>query len=192
MIQSWLGLVKLTVLRSDPARRVCAGFPPFQGEGQGGDGLSLARFTQRYETDSHINAAMPALHTCSSSCDCIPETPTAPTHSPCTTMGTPPCTGSTGMLSSTSRPAAMRSSLALVERRDTAALRAFSAAICAVTGEAPFIRVRSKRWPPSSTMAMVAFQLFFAASASQAAVIFWQSSWVRHGLVRIVGFHSFD
>ena len=36
---------------------------------------------------------MPAFAICSSSCDCTPDTPTAPMHAPSTTIGRPPCTG---------------------------------------------------------------------------------------------------
>jgi len=55
-------------------------------------------------------------------------------------IGTPPCTRQHRHLQQRTRPAAILSSLTLVERRETAALRPFSVAICAVTGAAPSMR----------------------------------------------------
>src|SRR5215510_12659968 len=40
--------------------------------------------------DGHPNALMPAWATCSSSCDCTPDTPIAPTHSFSCMIGRPP------------------------------------------------------------------------------------------------------
>src|SRR5580765_1908248 len=127
--------------------------------------------------------AIPALAICSSSCDCTPETPTAPTHSAPTMIGTPPWIGRTGMLRSAFLPALTRSSQFLVVRRDTAALRPFSIATCALNGVAPSRRTSHSMWPPSSRMAIVTFHLFLRASASAAAPIFLQSSRVRQGLL---------
>src|SRR5258706_9906584 len=60
-------------------------------------------------------------------------------------IGTPPCTGSTGMPSRAVRPAAMRSSQFLVVRRDTDAVRPFSIAIWAFAGVAPSMRTSQSR-----------------------------------------------
>ena len=65
------------------------------------------------------------------------------------------------------------------------AVYALAGAICAEIGAAPSRRCNHSRWPPSSSMAMTTFQLFLRASASQAAIIFLQSSSVRQGLVFI-------
>ena len=61
----------------------------------------------------------------------IANTPTAPTHWPSCMIGTPPCTGKTGMPSIDSRPPEIRSSQVLVERRDTAEVRPLPIAISA-------------------------------------------------------------
>src|SRR3972149_11078608 len=98
-------------------------------------------------------------------------------------IGSPPCTGSTGILSMTIRPPTMRSSQFLVERRDTAALRPFSTATWALKGVAPSILWSHNRCPPSSKIAIATFHLFLIASASHAAAIFLRSLSVRHGLV---------
>src|SRR5687767_3981878 len=83
------------------------------------------------------SAATPALATCSSSCDCTPETPMAPTHSPCTMIGTPPWIGVlTGALANAGR-SLMRSSQNLVGRREIAEDSAFPMAIFDVKGPAP-------------------------------------------------------
>src|SRR5262249_59709390 len=44
-------------------------------------------------TDLYVRAAAPAPAICSSSCDCTPDTPMAPTHSFWYMRGTPPCNG---------------------------------------------------------------------------------------------------
>jgi len=90
------------------------------------------------------------------------------------------------MLSSSGR-ALMRSCQASVERRDSAAVRPFSTAMRALAGDAPSMRARCSRWPPSSRIAITTFQLFLRASASAAAVILRQSSSVSIGLVFIAG-----
>src|SRR5262245_36912997 len=79
----------------------------------------------------------------------------------------------------------MRSSQNLVERRDRPAVDALPMATSAVIGPAPSIRSRCSRKPESSTMAMLTAHLFLVASALQAAIIFWTSADVRHGLVRM-------
>ena len=64
------------------------------------------------------SAFIPAAAICSSSCDCTPEIPTAPTQVPSTTIGRPPCTGVTpGIFSIAMRPPLTRSSHIAVERR---------------------------------------------------------------------------
>ena len=56
-------------------------------------------------------------------------------------------------------------------------------AMRALAGDAPSMRTRCSRCPPSSRMAMQTFQLFFLASASAAAEILRQSSRVSIGRV---------
>src|SRR5687768_802614 len=90
-----------------------------------------------YRVTPYPSAATPALATCSSSCDCTPETPMAPTHSPCTMIGTPPWIGVlTGALANAGR-SLMRSSQNLVGRREIAEDSAFPMAIFDVKGPAP-------------------------------------------------------
>ena len=61
------------------------------------------------------SASMPACTICSSSCDATPEAPMPPMQLPSTLIGSPPCTGSTGILSIDIRPPATRSSHVLLE-----------------------------------------------------------------------------
>src|SRR5208283_205452 len=79
-----------------------------------------------------------------------------------------------------------RSSKALLGRLVSAEVRALPSDTSAVTGEAPSMRVKPSRKPPSSTMEIATAQLFLPASASQAASIFFTSADVRHGLLRMI------
>src|SRR5690348_13765574 len=79
------------------------------------------------------------------------------------------------------RPPLMRSSQTSVERRVSAAVLPFAIAVRALNGDAPSMRMRWRRCPPSSRMATDTIQLFFFASASAAALILRQSSRVSIG-----------
>src|SRR5208282_4638076 len=79
-----------------------------------------------------------------------------------------------------------RSSKVLLGRLVSAEVRALPADTSAVTGEAPSMRSKPIRKPPSSTMEIATAHLFLAASASQAISIFFTSANVRHGLLRMV------
>src|ERR1700722_19388591 len=80
-----------------------------------------------------------------------------------------------------------RSSKNLLGRRVMAEVRALPVATSAVMAAAPSMRVKPSRNPPSSTIEIETAHLFLAASASQAARIFFTSVDVRHCLVRMIG-----
>src|SRR5205814_9155457 len=88
-----------------------------------------------------------------------------------------------GMPSIELRPPLMRSSQTSVERRVSAAVLPLATAVRALKGDAPSMRTRCSRCPPSSRMAIDTIQLFFLASASAAAEILRQSSRVSIGRV---------
>src|ERR1700675_2484536 len=79
-----------------------------------------------------------------------------------------------------------RSSKNLLGRLVMAEVRALPMETSAEIADAPSMRAKPSRKPPSSTTEMATAHLFLAASASHAASIFFTSVDVRHGLVRIM------
>src|SRR5580700_3530829 len=80
----------------------------------------------------------------------------------------------------------MRSSKNLLGRLVMAEVRALPKDTSAVIAEAPSMRAKPNRKPPSSTIEIATAHLFLAASASHADSIFFTSAEVRQCLVRMV------
>src|SRR5262249_44554008 len=78
-----------------------------------------------------------------------------------------------------------RSSKNLLGRLVIAEGRALPNETSAEIGAAPSMRSKPSKMPASSTIATETFHLFFSASAMQAAIIFFTSAAVRHGLLRM-------
>src|SRR4051812_43510531 len=128
---------------------------------------------------------MPTSAICSSSCDCTPETPMAPTHSPWCMIGRPPWMRMPAGNPAKAGRSLTRSSKNLLGRLVIAEVRALPNETSAEIGGAPSMRSKPSRMPASSTMVTETFHLFFSASAMQAAIIVFTSAEVRHGLLRM-------
>jgi hypothetical protein len=92
---------------------------------------------------------------------------------PSTTIGSPPWSGAGTTLSSVVRRLMITPSRALLGRWKSAAVRAFSVAMCEPMGKVGAIRSRYMRFPPSSTTAIdpPSFPRFASAAAAAATAL---------------------
>jgi len=127
------------------------------------------------------NTSHAAIATRSSSSGLTPLTPTAPTHCPLISIGTPPLISTNGALSSavllvTPPPLLVvltlaESSSTPVDLRNNAAVRALPTAISYDAAKAPSIRCTCNGTPPASEMQTVTCHEFDIASCMAASMI---------------------
>src|SRR5580698_8812323 len=147
--------------------------------------FALHRIRETRPEIIYPSALAPAWAICSSSCDCTPETPMAPTHSFWCITGMPPWIRMPAGKPAKAGRSLIRSSKNLLGRLVMAEVLALPIDTSAEIAGAPSMRWNPNRKPPSSTTEIATAHLFLAASASQAAIIVFTSASVRHGLVRM-------
>src|SRR6266516_4828810 len=113
-------------------------------------------------SEAHLTASAPALATWASCAESAPDTPIEPTILPSTAMGMP--------------PSATASSNTLLGRRKSMAVRALPSAAAIEPYCVLSILCSITMWPVLSRIAIAISQLFFAASASAAAIAFLAAS----------------
>src|SRR5262245_38219943 len=136
------------------------------------------------KTCTHDTASAPACAIWASSVACTPDTPMPPTILPSTTIGMPPSISvdpRTVKYFNTPPPLAMSSSIALVGRRNSTAVRALPSAILIAARCEPSRRCSITAWQPLSTIEITTLQLFCVALASAAAITFFACSSVIGG-----------